>query len=184
MCRCPTPPSFFISNPLLHNGITSFWILFRRLCFPSKSRTSASELDDRTSFFDDSTTARVCFEICLFVGLFQKPQVTTYRHYSNHRLYINSTLTVSAVSLTHSGKYTCTAVNEAGVATATTELRVLGENIWLKRKIITREQDNNSCEQDNNSCEQDNKHEDGQTECKMILTVPPLPPLRHQMLPT
>ncbi|XP_044078450.1 macrophage colony-stimulating factor 1 receptor 2 isoform X2 [Siniperca chuatsi] len=51
--------------------------------------------------------------------------VTVSSHYSNGRLYINSTLTVSAVSLTHSGPYTCTAVNEAGVATATAQLRVL-----------------------------------------------------------
>ncbi|XP_041807711.1 macrophage colony-stimulating factor 1 receptor 2 [Chelmon rostratus] len=51
--------------------------------------------------------------------------VTVSHHYGNRRLYINSTLTVSAVNRTHSGTYTCTAVNEAGVATATTQLRVL-----------------------------------------------------------
>ncbi|XP_054481705.1 macrophage colony-stimulating factor 1 receptor 2-like [Anoplopoma fimbria] len=51
--------------------------------------------------------------------------VTFSRHYGNGHLYINSTLTFSAVSRTHSGTYTCTAVNEAGVATATTQLRVL-----------------------------------------------------------
>ncbi|XP_070839903.1 macrophage colony-stimulating factor 1 receptor 2 [Chaetodon trifascialis] len=51
--------------------------------------------------------------------------VTVSHHYGNRRLYINSTLTVSAVNQTHSGTYTCTAVNEAGLATATTHLRVL-----------------------------------------------------------
>ncbi|XP_070772936.1 macrophage colony-stimulating factor 1 receptor 2 [Enoplosus armatus] len=51
--------------------------------------------------------------------------VTVSRRYNNCRLYINSTLMVSDVSLTHSGTYTCTAVNEAGVAMATTQLRVL-----------------------------------------------------------
>uniref|UniRef100_A0A3Q1IJ69 receptor protein-tyrosine kinase n=1 Tax=Anabas testudineus TaxID=64144 RepID=A0A3Q1IJ69_ANATE len=43
----------------------------------------------------------------------------------SNRLYINKTLTVSAVTLKHSGTYTCTAVNEAGAATATTQLTVL-----------------------------------------------------------
>ncbi|KAM8899310.1 macrophage colony-stimulating factor 1 receptor 2 [Spinachia spinachia] len=51
--------------------------------------------------------------------------VSLSRHYGNHRLHINSTMTVSAVSRTHSGTYTCTAVNEAGVAMATTQLKVL-----------------------------------------------------------
>ncbi|KAM7373802.1 hypothetical protein PAMP_006505 [Pampus punctatissimus] len=54
----------------------------------------------------------------------QMASITVSRQYTNH-LYINSTLTVAAVSLTHSGPYTCTAVNEAGVATAIAHLRVL-----------------------------------------------------------
>ncbi|XP_034539511.1 macrophage colony-stimulating factor 1 receptor 2-like [Notolabrus celidotus] len=48
-------------------------------------------------------------------------------HLYSNRLYINSTLTVSTVSQTHTGTYTCTAVNEAGVVTATTYLRVLDQ---------------------------------------------------------
>uniref|UniRef100_A0A8C2WZ46 receptor protein-tyrosine kinase n=1 Tax=Cyclopterus lumpus TaxID=8103 RepID=A0A8C2WZ46_CYCLU len=51
--------------------------------------------------------------------------VTVSRDYINDHLYINSTLRVSAVSQVLGGSYTCTAVNEAGVASATTELRVL-----------------------------------------------------------
>nr|XP_040037585.1 macrophage colony-stimulating factor 1 receptor 2 isoform X2 [Gasterosteus aculeatus aculeatus] len=49
------------------------------------------------------------------------------RRYGNGRMQINSTVTVPAVSRTHSGTYTCTAVNEAGVAMATTQLRVLDD---------------------------------------------------------
>ncbi|XP_040907253.1 macrophage colony-stimulating factor 1 receptor 2 [Toxotes jaculatrix] len=55
----------------------------------------------------------------------QRLSVNVSRNYRNSRLYMNSMLTVSAVSLKHSGSYTCTAVNEAGVATATAHLRVL-----------------------------------------------------------
>lgn len=40
---------------------------------------------------------------------------------------MNNTLTLGAVSLQQSGRYTCTASNEAGNATATARLRVLGE---------------------------------------------------------
>ncbi|XP_029029920.1 macrophage colony-stimulating factor 1 receptor 2 [Betta splendens] len=50
---------------------------------------------------------------------------TIGNRYDNNRLYRNNTLSVSAVSKNHSGTYTCTAVNEAGVATATTQLTVL-----------------------------------------------------------
>ncbi|XP_029303912.1 macrophage colony-stimulating factor 1 receptor 2-like [Cottoperca gobio] len=50
--------------------------------------------------------------------------VTVSQRYGS-RLYINSTLTVSPVSLTHSGTFTCTAVNEAGSAAAETRLTVL-----------------------------------------------------------
>uniref|UniRef100_A0AAQ5XZ14 receptor protein-tyrosine kinase n=1 Tax=Amphiprion ocellaris TaxID=80972 RepID=A0AAQ5XZ14_AMPOC len=56
----------------------------------------------------------------------QKLNATIRRRYGNNQLYINSTLSVSPVHLHHSGPYTCTAVNEAGVATATTQLTVLG----------------------------------------------------------
>ncbi|XP_067348091.1 macrophage colony-stimulating factor 1 receptor 2 isoform X2 [Channa argus] len=55
----------------------------------------------------------------------QNLNVTTNRLYRNNVLYIKSTLTVSAVNLKYSGRYMCTAENEAGVATATTQLRVL-----------------------------------------------------------
>ncbi|XP_045895469.1 macrophage colony-stimulating factor 1 receptor 2 [Micropterus dolomieu] len=51
--------------------------------------------------------------------------VTVSRHYKNTRPYTSSTLTVSGVSQTHSGTYTCTAVNEEGVATATAHLIVV-----------------------------------------------------------
>ncbi|XP_035480871.2 macrophage colony-stimulating factor 1 receptor 2 isoform X2 [Scophthalmus maximus] len=57
--------------------------------------------------------------------LLQTLNVAVSRHYTNHRLSVNSTLSVSAVDEKHSGTYTCTAVNEAGVATATTQLTVL-----------------------------------------------------------
>ncbi|XP_039633778.1 macrophage colony-stimulating factor 1 receptor 2-like [Perca fluviatilis] len=56
--------------------------------------------------------------------------------YSNKRLYINSTVAVAAVGREHSGDYTCTAVNEAGVATATTRLTVVDApylRIYLQR---------------------------------------------------
>ncbi|KAM6911777.1 macrophage colony-stimulating factor 1 receptor 2 [Lycodopsis pacificus] len=51
--------------------------------------------------------------------------VTASYRYINTRLYINSTVRVSPVSRTHGGTYTCSAVNEAGAATDTTQLRVL-----------------------------------------------------------
>ncbi|KAK9537075.1 hypothetical protein VZT92_006811 [Zoarces viviparus] len=51
--------------------------------------------------------------------------VTASSRYINRRLYINSTVRVSPVSRTHGGTYTCTAVNEAGAATDTTQLSVL-----------------------------------------------------------
>lgn len=68
----------------------------------------------------------------MFTGdstLSQTLNVAVSRHYTNHRLSVNSTLSVSAVDEKHSGTYTCTAVNEAGVATATTQLTVLGEKM-------------------------------------------------------
>ncbi|XP_028278334.1 macrophage colony-stimulating factor 1 receptor 2 isoform X2 [Parambassis ranga] len=51
--------------------------------------------------------------------------ITETRHYRNNHLYINSTMTVSAVTQTHSGPYTCTAINDAEAATATVQLKVL-----------------------------------------------------------
>ncbi|KAF7642880.1 hypothetical protein LDENG_00249290 [Lucifuga dentata] len=50
--------------------------------------------------------------------------ISISRCYSNGRLFMNSTLSVAAVSHAHSGLYTCTAINEAGVAMATTRLQV------------------------------------------------------------
>ncbi|XP_034746784.1 macrophage colony-stimulating factor 1 receptor 2-like [Etheostoma cragini] len=63
----------------------------------------------------------------------KKLNVSVSRLYSNQRMYINSTVTVSAVSQRHSGDYTCTAVNEAGVAKATTRLTVLKGKVLTKR---------------------------------------------------
>ncbi|KAM9331636.1 macrophage colony-stimulating factor 1 receptor 2 [Pholidichthys leucotaenia] len=54
----------------------------------------------------------------------QRLNVTNSQRYNSH-LYINSTLTISEVRSEHSGKFTCTAENEAGVTTATTQLTVL-----------------------------------------------------------
>uniref|UniRef100_A0A8C9YC19 receptor protein-tyrosine kinase n=1 Tax=Sander lucioperca TaxID=283035 RepID=A0A8C9YC19_SANLU len=53
--------------------------------------------------------------------------VSVSRLYSNQRMYINSTVTVAVVGQEHGGDYTCTAVNEAGVATATTRGGVSGD---------------------------------------------------------
>ncbi|KAG8008353.1 Macrophage colony-stimulating factor 1 receptor 2, partial [Nibea albiflora] len=53
------------------------------------------------------------------------PNVTGSQEYVKGHLYINKTLTVSAVSATHSGTYTCTGVNDGGAAIATTKLRLL-----------------------------------------------------------
>ncbi|XP_058483909.1 macrophage colony-stimulating factor 1 receptor 2 isoform X2 [Solea solea] len=57
--------------------------------------------------------------------LIQTLNMSISRRYINHRMYVNNTASVSAVSHKHSGTFTCTAVNEAGVAMATTQLRVL-----------------------------------------------------------
>ncbi|XP_074484131.1 macrophage colony-stimulating factor 1 receptor 2-like isoform X2 [Sebastes fasciatus] len=51
--------------------------------------------------------------------------VINRQEYRSSRLHIDRTLTVSNVSRTHGGTYTCTAINEDGVATATTHLTVL-----------------------------------------------------------
>uniref|UniRef100_A0A3Q2YRP7 receptor protein-tyrosine kinase n=1 Tax=Hippocampus comes TaxID=109280 RepID=A0A3Q2YRP7_HIPCM len=55
------------------------------------------------------------------------PSRVESRHYVGNRFYINNTLTLDAVGRQQSGRYTCTASNEAGNATATARLRVLGE---------------------------------------------------------
>lgn len=62
---------------------------------------------------------------CLFV---QKLVVDDKRFYWNGRLFLNSTLRVSAVSHEDGGTYTCKCVSEAGVTTATTQLRVIGKS--------------------------------------------------------
>ncbi|CAK6981350.1 macrophage colony-stimulating factor 1 receptor 2 [Scomber scombrus] len=62
--------------------------------------------------------------------------ITSSSHYVNNHVYINKTLTVASVSLTHSGAYTCTADNKEAVGTATTHLRVLDRpylKIYLKQ---------------------------------------------------
>ncbi|KAM9781866.1 macrophage colony-stimulating factor 1 receptor 2 [Syngnathus typhle] len=55
----------------------------------------------------------------------EAPDTTVKQHYDGKRLYLNKTLSVGAVGRRHSGRYTCTASNEAGDATATASLRVL-----------------------------------------------------------
>ncbi|XP_061558397.1 LOW QUALITY PROTEIN: macrophage colony-stimulating factor 1 receptor 2 [Phycodurus eques] len=55
----------------------------------------------------------------------EAPNVTLTRHYTSNRSSMNSTLIVASVSGKHSGRYTCTARNEAGDATAAARLRVL-----------------------------------------------------------
>ncbi|KAM4619751.1 macrophage colony-stimulating factor 1 receptor 2 [Polymixia lowei] len=55
----------------------------------------------------------------------QKLNVTLRQQYRDKQLFINSSLTVAAVKQRHTGDYTCTAVNQAGIATATTRLTVL-----------------------------------------------------------
>ncbi|XP_068600093.1 macrophage colony-stimulating factor 1 receptor 2 [Brachionichthys hirsutus] len=52
-------------------------------------------------------------------------KVTGSQIYSNRCLYTNKTLTVAAVSRTHSGTYTCIVHSEAGVDTATAQLSVV-----------------------------------------------------------
>ncbi|KAM9728608.1 macrophage colony-stimulating factor 1 receptor 2-like isoform 2-T2 [Menidia menidia] len=56
---------------------------------------------------------------------------TVSRRYDS-LLHLNSTLAVLAVTRAHSGPYTCAATNEAGVATATTQLLVLHRPyLWI-----------------------------------------------------
>ncbi|XP_061595246.1 macrophage colony-stimulating factor 1 receptor 2 [Cololabis saira] len=57
--------------------------------------------------------------------LMQNISITITRYYHHNRHYINSTLKIPAINQTHAGLYSCMAVNEAGVSTATTQLRVL-----------------------------------------------------------
>lgn len=61
--------------------------------------------------------------------------VTESRVYDSPHLYINSTLSIPAVSQTHAGIYTCTGISEGGVAKTTIQLRVLDQpylNIYLQ----------------------------------------------------
>lgn len=62
----------------------------------------------------------------------QKLVVDDMRFYRNERLFLNSTLRVSAVSHEDGGTYTCKCVSEAGVTTATTQLRVIGKPSSVK----------------------------------------------------
>lgn len=58
----------------------------------------------------------------------QKLVVDNMSFYRNDRLFLNSTLRVSAVGHEDGGTYTCKCVSEAGVTTATTQLRVIGKS--------------------------------------------------------
>ena len=53
--------------------------------------------------------------------------LTEGQKYKDETLYKNLTLTLPAVQGRHSGRFTCTAKNQAGVATATANLTVVGE---------------------------------------------------------
>lgn len=68
--------------------------------------------------------------LTFIVCLFQILKLPVNRKPFDGRHYMESTLKISAVRQIHSGTYTCTAINDAGVAIATTQLRVLGINIW------------------------------------------------------
>ncbi|XP_041863683.1 macrophage colony-stimulating factor 1 receptor 2 isoform X2 [Melanotaenia boesemani] len=57
----------------------------------------------------------------------QSLKSTTSSVFVNNQLLIFSTLNVSSVRRIHSGMYTCTAINEAGVAMVTAQLRVLDQ---------------------------------------------------------
>ncbi|XP_073335314.1 macrophage colony-stimulating factor 1 receptor 2 [Pagrus major] len=62
----------------------------------------------------------------------KKLNVPVKRKPFDSRHCMESTVTISAVNQTHGGTYTCTAINDAGVATATTQLRVLdGPYLWI-----------------------------------------------------
>lgn len=65
-----------------------------------------------------------CFLAVCFIQDFA---VVVRRVYHSGYLFINSTLTVSAVSREDGGTYTCKGANEGGVTTATVQLRVLGK---------------------------------------------------------
>ncbi|XP_042070960.1 macrophage colony-stimulating factor 1 receptor 2 isoform X3 [Haplochromis burtoni] len=68
----------------------------------------------------------------------QKLEATNSRYYGNRRLYINSTLSIPEVTQTDNGQYMCRAINEAGVATATIQLKVL-ERPYLRIYLQTSE---------------------------------------------
>ena len=57
--------------------------------------------------------------------------LTEGQKYKDETLYKNLTLTLPAVQGRHSGRFTCTAKNQAGVATATANLTVVGETVTL-----------------------------------------------------
>ncbi|XP_015817491.3 macrophage colony-stimulating factor 1 receptor 2 isoform X1 [Nothobranchius furzeri] len=79
----------------------------------------------------------------------QDVNVTATRLYDNKHLFINSTLTVLSVTQRHTGLYTCTAVNEAGVSVVRAHLRVL-DHAYLR--ICSYLQTGDTLQDTNSSC--------------------------------
>lgn len=102
----------------------------------TKTQRSVVTCESEITFEPKVTLVFLFLLYSFFVTLFQKWNLTVSRRYGNGRLYINTTLTVSAVSRNHSGTFTCTGFNEAGVAMATAHLRVVGKCVLVYLFIL------------------------------------------------